>query len=119
MRISDWSSDVCSSDLRDFAGEDGGLGCLQGSPSIFLQHLYAGPRASAGGRGRRLRLRRKPPAASFRPGGCVERGRSEERRVGNECVSPCRSRWSLYHSYTHMSTSMHPLNTTPISQYNT
>src|SRR3546814_11970847 len=23
--------------------------------------------------------------------------RSEERRVGNECVSPCRSRWSPYH----------------------
>src|SRR3546814_11635698 len=23
--------------------------------------------------------------------------RSEERRVGKECVSPCRSRWSLYH----------------------
>src|SRR3546814_19061977 len=24
-------------------------------------------------------------------------GRSEERRVGKECVSPCRSRWSPYH----------------------
>src|SRR3546814_15763664 len=24
-------------------------------------------------------------------------GRSEERRGGNECVSPCRSRWSTYH----------------------
>src|SRR3546814_12573261 len=24
-------------------------------------------------------------------------GRSEERRVGKACVSPCRSRWSLYH----------------------
>src|SRR3546814_14519700 len=23
--------------------------------------------------------------------------RSEERRVGNECVRPCRSRWSPYH----------------------
>ena len=26
-----------------------------------------------------------------------ERGRSEERRVGKECVQPCRSRWSPYH----------------------
>src|SRR3546814_20791762 len=26
-----------------------------------------------------------------------EAGRSEERRVGNECVSTCRSRWSPYH----------------------
>src|SRR3546814_11377347 len=28
---------------------------------------------------------------------CVTRTRSEERRVGNECVSTCRSRWSPYH----------------------
>src|SRR3546814_4926859 len=27
----------------------------------------------------------------------LERGRSEERRVGEECVSTCRSRWSPYH----------------------
>src|SRR3546814_18128033 len=27
--------------------------------------------------------------------------RSEERRVGNECVSTCRSRWSPYHSKKH------------------
>src|SRR3546814_15643800 len=26
-----------------------------------------------------------------------EQGRSEERRVGKECVSTCRSRWSQYH----------------------
>src|SRR3546814_20491988 len=31
----------------------------------------------------------------FSTGG--EYGRSEERRVGKECVSPCRSRWSPYH----------------------
>src|SRR3546814_14184743 len=35
-------------------------------------------------------------------GGCVDyvagiRSRSEERRVGKECVSTCRSRWSPYH----------------------
>src|SRR3546814_1275339 len=27
----------------------------------------------------------------------VYKGRSEERRVGKECVSTCRSRWSPYH----------------------
>src|SRR3546814_13903916 len=27
----------------------------------------------------------------------VEAARSEERRVGKACVSPCRSRWSPYH----------------------
>ena len=26
-----------------------------------------------------------------------ERGRSEERRVGKECIAVCRSRWSPYH----------------------
>src|SRR3546814_8503063 len=31
------------------------------------------------------------------PGGAWRHGRSEERRVGKECVSPCRSRWSRYH----------------------
>ena len=31
-------------------------------------------------------------------GGCgTSSGRSEERRVGKECVSTCRSRWSPYH----------------------
>src|SRR3546814_14193540 len=36
-----------------------------------------------------------PPLPSHRPcGGPV---RSEERRVGKECVSTCRSRWSPYH----------------------
>src|SRR3546814_15485998 len=31
-------------------------------------------------------------------------GRSDERRVGKECVSPCRSRWSRYHSNKHAHT---------------
>src|SRR3546814_18399856 len=35
------------------------------------------------------------PAAAARPAGA---GRSEERRVGKECVSTCRSRWSAYHN---------------------
>src|SRR3546814_15901225 len=29
--------------------------------------------------------------------GTLDQGRSEERRVGKECVSTCRSRWSPYH----------------------
>src|SRR3546814_3298772 len=61
MRISDWSSDVCSSDLK-----------------------------------------KRPPNFSTR---CASSSacwiwvtfRSEERRVGKECVSTCRSRWSPYH----------------------
>src|SRR3546814_2918877 len=53
---------------------------------------------------RRPRRRRKPSAANRWPGGTTgqrrrRRGcqRSEERRVGKECVSTCRSRWSPYH----------------------
>src|SRR3546814_10328690 len=43
-----------------------------------------GPGSGCAGRGRRLEHRRAAP-------------RSEERRVGKECVSTCRSRWSTYH----------------------
>src|SRR3546814_4807345 len=64
MRISDWSSDVCSSDLRS------------------LQWSLA---RSA------WRQRRCPFLNGEAP------DRSEERRVGKECVSTCRSRWSPYH----------------------
>src|SRR3546814_19972357 len=81
MRISDWSSDVCSSDLRservvetdfDAGGLDDGFGS-RGPPTGWLQ--------------RRYQTRDGKPA----------RGRSEERRVGKECVSTCRYRWSPDH----------------------
>src|SRR3546814_8941914 len=79
MRISDWSSDVCSSDLeaaaqagldnvhfevahaKSFPGDDYDLVCV-----FDALHDMGDPR-------------------------------SEERRVGKECVSTCRSRWSPYH----------------------
>src|SRR3546814_16242858 len=66
MRISDWSSDVCSSDLL--------------APFIYLQIISA---ATLGW----LIWGQFPDAFS----------RSEERRVGKECVSTCRSRWSPFH----------------------
>src|SRR3546814_14855314 len=101
MRISDWSSDVCSSDLRPAErGEGGGTLC----PSA------AAAGAEAGCRGRRrgaLLDPHRPPmtarAVAYRPPGPVARAfmpsdaRSEERRVGQECVRTCRSRWSPYH----------------------
>src|SRR3546814_7101564 len=77
MRISDWSSDVCSSDLSSAAHANGG-GAAAPTPRM------SGDRgAGAGG------------SASSRPS--TARERSEERRVGKECVSTCRSRWSPYH----------------------
>src|SRR3546814_6062242 len=78
MRISDWSSDVCSSDLS--------LTSVRRSGS-FLGH----------GPGHPLQEQRRP-AAALPSAPCLSEGeRSEERRVGKECVSTCRSRWSPYH----------------------
>src|SRR3546814_11912932 len=99
MRISDWSSDVCSSDLRI-------------SPTAISR------------RSRRTRIGLTKPNTRLispqkrkscwhepvlknsprtRPDQCgtgplrLDVARSEERRVGKECVSTCSSRWSPYH----------------------
>src|SRR3546814_1031413 len=70
MRISDWSSDVCSSDLH----------ALPDFGRCIIRHQIGCD---------------VPPSLSVEE---IERnGRSEERRVGKECVSTCRSRWSPYH----------------------
>src|SRR3546814_13808951 len=111
MRISDWSSDVCSSDLFvyaytqidgtgsyrlsgtrgdalfllfDFAA--GGLGALEElGPSVGL--LDADTLNIAADGSFDVLLSGERPADY----------RSEERRVGKEWVSTCRSRWSPYH----------------------
>src|SRR3546814_1089730 len=94
MRISDWSSDVCSSDLQ----------CQRRQCLRFVQHHFAPhvrlspstvqmlpPSLAAG-----VSVVRRPTAerrSRWRP----PADRSEERRVGKECVSTCRSRWSPYY----------------------
>src|SRR3546814_1523865 len=85
VRISVWSSDVCSSDLP--------IGLVmrwKSVPVIVLARpapaLIAPVAISAGAPKRSATLRAIPCAP-----------RSEERRVGKECVSTCRSRWSPYH----------------------
>src|SRR3546814_1721585 len=94
MRISDWSSDVCSSDLHcptQFGDE--GRRRLQHSQIL----------AGASQHVRRDFFRTGKTGLSPGPCGPIiptcSTGpcRSEERRVGKECVSPCRSRWSPYH----------------------
>src|SRR3546814_3378828 len=88
MRISDWSSDVCSSDL--LAGPDlhaGGEGRGPPVPAHVLGAHGDGGHALGGERPREGR--------HVHEAGHVLR--SEERRVGKECVSTCRSRWSPYH----------------------
>src|SRR3546814_2115179 len=93
MRISDWSSDVCSSDLLECCCSE--QGTLSRWPSKLvrsrLQHTVDWYWHS-------VCLFLFPPFAAFAP--CFLRTlrfRSEERRVGKECVSTCRSRWSQYH----------------------
>src|SRR3546814_4662471 len=88
MRISDWSSDVCSSDLKALA--DAGLKASDIGEVVLV-----------GGMTRMPRVRQivkdffgKGPHTGVNPDEVV---RSEERRVGKECVSTCRSRWSPYH----------------------
>src|SRR3546814_15671627 len=92
LRISDWSSDVCSSDLAE-----------------LLQRVAQRP-----GPGRRRRAHVDDDRAGLEGAGQAVAGvvavaaeadlphdlavrRSEERRVGKECVSTCRSRWSPSH----------------------
>src|SRR3546814_17711457 len=98
MRISDWSSDVCSSDLGAGRGPDCRTRFRQGAgrpDEADRQGGRAGQRRHAGGTGS---LGEKPVSSSRPPSAFKERrDRSEERRVGKECVSTCRSRWSPYH----------------------
>src|SRR3546814_18042279 len=119
MRISDWSSDVCSSDL--YVGADGTLDALidPGDQAdavaglldaldidalhAFVGYSYGalvGLQLAARHPGRVHRLvavsgahRPHPYAAAWR---ALQRKavRSEERRVGKGCGSTCRSRWS-------------------------
>src|SRR3546814_4808408 len=82
MRISDWSSDVCSSDLP--GGERRHVGDQNQQQEEDAEPRQRGPD--------HLHHRHAGDA-----GGDEEVERSEERRVGKECVSTCRSRWSPYH----------------------
>src|SRR3546814_15858349 len=96
MRISDWSSDVCSSDLVLAAGlRDRGIDYLHlrslGTPK-------AGREAARKGRIAEMRAIYEEQLATPEAALAMEQAlRSEERRVGKECVSTCRSRWSPYH----------------------
>src|SRR3546814_1651339 len=84
MRISDWSSDVCSSDLSSSPPIRNAW--LPWSNTFRLSTQNNVSRAGDQITQRNLNIQ---PTITIR--------RSEERRVGKECVSTCRSRWSPYH----------------------
>src|SRR3546814_6553217 len=86
MRISDWSSDVCSSDLSiNESFFQGHFPRQPVMPGVLIIESMAQTAAV-------LVVSTLGPEAE---GKLVYR--SEERRVGKECVSTCRSRWSPYH----------------------
>src|SRR3546814_14772704 len=100
MRISDWSSDVCSSDLSVLWTQMNQsfnawrvVACSSTSNvhSTFTTHDHAvatatnlAPHCFEAASQSRYQHHRTPP-------------RSQERRVGKECISTCRPRWSPYH----------------------
>src|SRR3546814_13948188 len=116
MRISDWSSDVCSSDLTDYPYEDfkdiyryahekGLKGCttFRFNPAAFQGVLVK--EADLANTTYRFELDdgsvvEVPGNEQIEYDGEMHTAanlRSEERRVGKECVSTCRSRCSQYH----------------------
>src|SRR3546814_15255185 len=123
MRISDWSSDVCSSDLpkvdialdplegttlcaKAMANSLAVLAMAEGGSLLHAPDTYMDKIAIGGGYPEGLVDLDAKPADNIKALAkakgvevsqitvCI---RSEERRVGKECVSTCRSRWSPYH----------------------
>src|SRR3546814_12679102 len=103
MRISDWSSDVCSSDLLGM-----GTVSVQARTAMAITGCYYPPFVPPATN--RLPMTPRLPAPRhvrnvllllllvlFTASGCARLKRSEERRVGKGCVSTCRSRWSPSH----------------------
>src|SRR3546814_8002215 len=95
MRISDWSSDVCSSDLAKPITAEELQRVTEGTIRELPNQFETNAAVQAGIRKNELLGRPEDYyqtlAAKFR-----SIGRLEERRVGKECVSTCRSGWSPY-----------------------
>src|SRR3546814_11388936 len=103
MRISDWSSDVCSSDLP-FVVDVGSVRIRAVGTAFSVRRNPEGVDVlvtegvvetwTEGHEAARTRIAQGE--RSFVAAGTRDIVRSEERRVGTECVSTCRSRWPPY-----------------------
>src|SRR3546814_5660684 len=95
LRISDWSSDVCSSDLHP--RQVGVLAARLGQRFQFVvggtKALRIDHRADHHWKTLPLLVVIEPHRHHLADDEAEELHRSEERRVGKECVSTCRSRW--------------------------
>src|SRR3546814_16421513 len=115
MRISDWSSDVCTSDLQvppplplshlQIRVQAFGCGCPacrdraigMWPPHLGLAFSLISGRETSKTWARHPAKSHGPIAAAYTPNELGYNIRSEERRVGKECVRTCRSRWSPCH----------------------
>src|SRR3546814_12849169 len=100
MRISDWSSDVCSSDLA----------ASRGRSQEYCHLAPVGRRTWLTSNCQNCPIERRSRSRSAPCRICSRR--SEARRVGKECVSTCRSRWSPYHYKKHSDNRRKNLNVT-------
>src|SRR3546814_6043630 len=96
VRISDWSSDVCSSDLKVIATREGKV-----CSTMIEVYQQEGIIAEPAGMLSVAALDQLKAEIRGKKVVCIISGgnndlRSEERRVGKECVSTCRSRWAPY-----------------------
>src|SRR3546814_14705063 len=103
MRISDWSSDVCSSDLPADGFVIKGSSAINQAPvtgeSIPVDKEPVADVEAARAKPDAVEATSRVFAGTINGGAAIEIEvtRSEERRVGKECVSTCRSRWSPDH----------------------
>src|SRR3546814_16953478 len=100
MRISDWSSDVCSSDLALITITlIGAMGALITTPVQMLLMAKAKDAPTMAAASNHSAFNLANAGGAWLGGLALSAGwgRSEERRVGKECVSTCRSRWSPCH----------------------
>src|SRR3546814_14085890 len=96
MRISDWSSDVCSSDLtpvdKNGRTQRANLAPVTRDDTLQKGHIGGQIMASGGKLANAVRGSHQHHVAAIDERTGIDR--SEERRVGKECVSTCRSWWA-------------------------
>src|SRR3546814_16908522 len=97
MRISDWSSDVCSSDLGTYRVHRHTIRDTHAYGTLSVKKAFEVSSNVAITKIINTYYKNNPAAFTKGLRELHLNERSEERRVGKECVSKCRSRWSPYH----------------------